>query len=91
MALFFNIWHRPGQILPIFEGTHNIIPDGMTKFLGPSAFLYFRAKLMRTHPLLLRSAQTHSSVSSKPKPLLNPLLKPLLKPLIKSLPKPLLQ
>ena len=36
------------QILPIFEGTHDIIPDGMTKTLGPSAFLYFRDKLMRT-------------------------------------------
>ena len=35
------------QILPIFEGTHDIIPDGMTKTLGPSAFLYFRSKLMR--------------------------------------------
>ena len=35
------------QILPIFEGTHDIIPDGMTKTLGPSAILYFRDKLMR--------------------------------------------
>ena len=34
------------QILPTFEGTHDIIPDGMTKTLGPSAFLYFRDKLM---------------------------------------------
>ena len=41
--------HSTGQIFPTFEGTHDIIPDGMTKTLGPSAFLYFRHKLMR-HP-----------------------------------------
>lgn len=35
------------QILPTFEGTHELIPDGLTKTLGPSAFLYFRSKLMR--------------------------------------------
>ena len=40
------------QILPTFEGTHDIIPDGMTKTLGPSAFLYFRDKLMRSAVIL---------------------------------------
>ena len=37
------------QILPVFEGTHELIPDGLTKTLGPSAFLYFRSKLMRSY------------------------------------------
>jgi hypothetical protein len=36
-----------GQIHPVHQGTHDIIPDGMTKTLGPTAFLYFRSKLMR--------------------------------------------
>jgi hypothetical protein len=58
------------QILPIFEGTHDIIPDGMTKSLGPSAFLYFRTKLMRTRPSVFRPTQTHPFVSKHLKPLL---------------------
>jgi len=38
------------QINPVHQGTHDIIPDGMTKTLGPAAFLYFRSRLMRTPP-----------------------------------------
>ena len=36
------------QIKPTHQGTHDIIPDGMTKTLGPAAFLYFRHRLMRS-------------------------------------------
>lgn len=47
------------QILPVFEGTHDLIPDGLTKTLGPSAFMYFRSKLMR-------STQLPSLISTPP-------------------------
>ena len=35
------------KISPVHQGTHDIIPDGMTKTLGPTAFLFFRFRLMR--------------------------------------------
>ena len=38
------------QIQPVHQGTHDIIPDGMTKTLGPTAFLYFRHRIMRSPP-----------------------------------------
>ena len=40
------------QIVPVHQGTHDIIPDGMTKTLGVSAFLYFRFRLMRSYPTI---------------------------------------
>ena len=46
------------QILPVFEGTHELIPDGLTKTLGPSAFLYFRSKLMRSVLPISKSTQS---------------------------------
>jgi hypothetical protein len=36
------------QIMPMHQGTHDIIPDGMTKYFGVAAFLNFRYKLMKS-------------------------------------------
>lgn len=36
------------QIIPCHQSTHDIVPNGLTKTLGPNAFLYFRHHLF--HP-----------------------------------------
>ena len=36
---------KTNQIKPTHQGTQDMIPDSMTKFTGPSRFLYFRSKI----------------------------------------------
>ena len=39
---------KTNQIQPIHQGTQDMIPDSMTKYTGPSRFLYFRSKVFTT-------------------------------------------
>jgi hypothetical protein len=36
---------KTNQIKPVHQGTQDMIPDSMTKYTGPSRFLYFRSKI----------------------------------------------
>jgi hypothetical protein len=45
---FLRWLYKQGSILPVAVGTHDINPNGMTKTLGPTDFLYFRHHLF--HP-----------------------------------------
>ena len=43
--------HKHRHILLQHQGTHDIIPDGLTKYTPPSAFPYFRARILNQyHP-----------------------------------------
>ena len=41
--------HKTNQILPQHQGTHDIVPDALTKHVGPSRFLYFRHQVLKPY------------------------------------------
>lgn len=40
--------HKTNQIQPQHQGTHDIVPDALTKHVGPSRFLFFRQQVFQT-------------------------------------------
>lgn len=52
--------HKTHEIKPTHQGTNDVIPDALTKHVGPSRFLYFRKKILQTpspRPPLLQNAK----------------------------------
>ena len=45
---FLRDLYQQKEIVPTHVGTHDIVPNGLTKTLGPTDFLYFRHQLF--HP-----------------------------------------
>lgn len=44
--------HKLKEIKPVHQGTNDVIPDALTKHVGPSRFLYFRQKVFQTPSIL---------------------------------------
>jgi folate-dependent phosphoribosylglycinamide formyltransferase PurN len=43
--------HQAKHIALQHQGTHDIVPDGLTKYTSPSAFPFFRARILNLyHP-----------------------------------------
>jgi len=66
--------YQTKQILPQHQGTNDIIPDALTKHVGPSRFLYFRHQVFqprtpRTRQLYITSSPIKKlCIVSSPKP-----------------------
>ena len=57
--------YQTNQVKPQHQGTHDIVPDAMTKHVGPSRFLFFRHQVFQPRSKLIRIV---SRPGSKPPP-----------------------
>jgi hypothetical protein len=52
--------HKYNHIILHHQGTHDIVPDGLTKYIPPSAFPYFRNRILNQyHPSNLSPSPTN--------------------------------